>query len=130
MELVGPGEARRGAGGECTPLLRRLSFETSLHGRISSDGEIMSGPVLVDGWVGISKADSIELAFEDGSTATIPLIWVSEPVDTGFFVYSVPPLHWQVGHLPTVLTVRDSERKTLAQGDVAGIDLRQAYQQP
>lgn len=130
MELDGPGAARRGAGGECTPLLRRLSFETSLHGRISPAGEIMSGPVLLDGWVGISKADSLELSFEDGSTAAIPLVWVSEPVDTGFFVYSVPPLHWQVGHLPTTLVVRDSEGKTVAQGDVTGIDLRAAYSQP
>jgi hypothetical protein len=127
MELDGPGAPPRGAGGECTPLLRRLSFETSLHGLISPNGEILSGPVLLDGWVGISKADSVELSFEGGSTAEIPFVWVSEPVDTGFFVYSVPPLHWRVGHLPTTLVVRDSDGETVAQGDVTGIDLRKAY---
>jgi hypothetical protein len=126
MELDRSGGTRRGAGGECTPLLRRLSLETSLHGRISRDGTIMSGPVLVHGWVGISKADALELSFEDGSTAAIPLIWVSEPVDTGFFLYSVPPLHWRVGHLPTTLIVRDAEGKEIARGEVTGIGLREA----
>jgi hypothetical protein len=130
MELDRAGGGRRGAGGECTPLLRRLSFETSLHGRVSPTGEIRSGPVLLDGWVGISQAATLELAFEDGRTADIPLTWVSPPVDAGFFIYSVPELHWQPGHLPTTLVARDSEGKVLAQGDVTGIDLRPAYGQP
>lgn len=129
-ELVGPGEVRRGAGGECTPLLRDLSLETSLHGRVAPDGVILSGPVLLHGWVGLSKADSVEVSFEDGSSATIPLIWVSKPVDTGFFVYSVPPLHWQVGHLPTQLIVRDTSGKEIAHRDVNGIDLRKAVAKP
>jgi hypothetical protein len=130
MELDRAGGGRRGAGGECTPLLRRLSFVTSLHGRVSPTGAIKSGPVLLDGWVGISQAATLELAFEDGRTVDIPLTWVSPPVDAGFFIYSVPKLHWQPGHLPTSLVARDSEGKVLAQGDVTGIDLRPAYGQP
>jgi hypothetical protein len=125
-ELAGPG-ARRGAGGECTPLLHELSLETSLHGQISPDGVIMSGPVLLHGWVGLDKADSVEVAFEDGTTAAVPFVWVSQPVNTGLFVYSVPPLHWQVGHLPTRLTVRNADGKEIAHRPVTGVDLRPAY---
>ena len=83
--------------------------------------------MLLDGWVGISKADAVELSFEDGSTVDIPLVWVSAPVDAGFFIYSVPASHWQPGHLPTTLVARDSEGKSVAQGDVTGIDLSGAY---
>jgi hypothetical protein len=127
-ELDRRGGVRRGAGGECTPLLHELSLETSLHGQISPNGVILSGPVLLHGWVGLPDADSLELAFEDGTTADVPLVWVSKPVDAGFFVYSVPPLHWQVGHLPTRLTVRNAEGKELSERRVSGIDLRQAYE--
>ena len=130
IELDGPGGARRGGGGECTPLLDELSLDSSLHGHVSPDGVILSGPVLLHGWVGLSKADSLEVGFEDGSTAVIPLVWVSKPVDTGFFVYSVPPLHWQVGHLPTRLSVRDATGNEIADRDVSGIDLRKAHAQP
>jgi hypothetical protein len=129
-ELDGRGGARRGAGGECTPLLDELSLDSSLHGHVSPDGVILSGPVLLHGWVRLSKADSLEVGFEDGSRAVIPFVWVSKPVDTGFFVYSVPSLHWQVGHLPTRLTVRDATGNEIADRDVSGIDLRKAQTQP
>jgi hypothetical protein len=120
---------RDGAGGECTPLLNELSVETSLHGRVSTTGEILSGPVLIDGWIGLSKASSLEVEFEDGATAFLPLVWVSEPVDTGFFAYAVPPLHWQLGHLPTRLVARDADGDEIAHKPISGIDLRGAYGQ-
>lgn len=131
LEIDRPDRARPdGVGGECTPLMDRLSVGTSLNGRISPTGEILSGPVLLDGWVGLPKADSLELRFQDGTAAVIPLVWVSSPISGGFFVYSIPPLHWRVGHLPTQLTVRSAEAKELAHAAVSGIDLRAAYAQP
>lgn len=126
-ELEGPGGSRRGAGGECTPLQRDLSLESSLHGSVSADGVIRSGPVLVHGWVGLAKASSVTVTFEDGGTAAVPFVWVAKPVDSGFFVYSVPPLHWRVGHLPTRLIVQDAKAKEIANEAITGIDLRKAY---
>jgi hypothetical protein len=46
----------------------------------------------VDGWVR-TDAESLEARFADGTTATIPITWVSEPIDAGFFAYVVPPIH-------------------------------------
>lgn len=130
MELEGPGGSRRGAGGECTPVRRDVSLESSLHGSVSDDGVILSGPVLLHGWVGFSKANSVTVTFEDGGTAAVPFVWVSKPVDSGFFVYSVPPLHWRVGHLPAQLIVQDAKANEIANKAITGIDLRKAYGSP
>jgi hypothetical protein len=110
-----------GAGGECGPRLRRLSVDVTLHGPFASGGAVVGGPVLVHGFEGEPKADSLRLAFQDGSTASIPLVWVSEPVAMGFFVYAVPRDHWRAGHLPTTLTVRADDGSELARVDIHGI---------
>lgn len=129
-ELEAPSGSRRGAGGECTLLRRDLSLESSLHGSISADGVIRSGPVLLHGWVDLPKASTVTVTFEDGGSAAVPFVWVSKPVDSGFFVYSVPPLHWQVGHLPRRLIVEDAKAKQIANKTITGIDLRKAYGPP
>jgi hypothetical protein len=129
-ELEAPSGSRRGAGGECTLLRRDLSLESSLHGSISADGVIRSGPVLLHGWVDLPKASTVTVTFEDGGSAAVPFVWVSKPVDSGFFVYSVPPLHWQVGHLPRRLIVEDAKAKQIANKTITGINLRKAYGPP
>jgi hypothetical protein len=47
---------------------------------------------LVDGWVR-TDAKTVEARFADGTTAPIPVTWVSAPIDAGFFVYVVPDAH-------------------------------------
>jgi hypothetical protein len=49
----------------------------------------------VDGWVR-ADAKTVEAQFADGTTAPIPVTWVSEPIGAGFFAYVVPPAH-QIG---------------------------------
>jgi hypothetical protein len=109
-----------GGGGECGPRLDRLSVEVQLHGPFSKDGDVLGGPVLVDGFVGQEKASSLQLEFQDGQTASIPFVWMSEPVATGFFVYAVPRQHWLEGHRPTRLVVRTAGGHELAHADVYG----------
>ena len=117
-----------GGGAECVPLMQgRLSVETSLRGSVSSSGEILSGPVLIDGWVSLAKADSVEVQFEGGGAVALPFVWVAEPVNTGFFVYGVPQTYWRAGRLPTAIVVRDAEGKKIAREAVTGIDLRPAF---
>ena len=128
LELQQLGGGSQGGGAECVPLMqRRLSFETSLHGGVSSSGEILSGPVLIDGWVSLAKADSVEVQFEDGGAVVLPFVWVADPVNTGFFVYGVPLAHWQEGQLPAAVVVRNAEGEEIAREAVTGIDLRAAF---
>jgi hypothetical protein len=49
--------------------------------------------VLVSGWVRTGATRTVEARFADGTTATIPVTWVSAPVDAGFLVYPVPSAH-------------------------------------
>lgn len=46
----------------------------------------------LDGWVR-NDARSLEARFADGTTASIPVTWVSSPINAGFFAYVVPPAH-------------------------------------
>lgn len=46
----------------------------------------------VDGWVR-TDAKTIEAHFADGTTAPIPITWVSAPISAGFFAYVVPTAH-------------------------------------
>jgi hypothetical protein len=115
------GGASEGAGGECGPRLRRLSVDVTLHGPFASNGAVLGGPVLVKGFVGLPRADSLRLEFQDGASVSIPLVWVSKPVEMAFFLYGVPSGHWRRGHLPTKLTVRAANGDELAHEDINGI---------
>jgi hypothetical protein len=128
LELQTLDGTSRGGGAECIPLMQqRLSVETSLRGGASSSGEILSGPVLIDGWVSLTKADSVEVQFEGGGAVTLPFVWVADPVNAGFFVFGVPQAHWQAGRLPTEIVVRDAAGKDIAHEPVTGIDLRASF---
>jgi hypothetical protein len=119
VDLVGRG----GAGAECVAVQpgKRLYAEVSLHGTWTGSGRILSGPVLLDGETSNPKADSLLLRFEDGDSVRIPLVWVTAPVETGFFLYGIPERHWRAGHLPTTLTLYAADGGQLDRRDVTGI---------
>jgi len=98
-----------------------LSPWVTLQGGVAPDGEILGGPVLLYGSTGRDRADSLVLRFQDGETVSVPLVWVTAPIDTGFFVYGVTERHWQPGQLPTALTLLDSAGDELDQRPVTGI---------
>ena len=103
-----------GAGGECGPRYPGLEVDVSLL-------QQLGGPVLLRGTAGQRDADSLRLAFEDGTTATIPLVRVSEPVATAFFLYALPPAHRRPGHRPTTLTLLSADGHELAHREITGI---------
>jgi hypothetical protein len=105
----------------------RLSVGVGLYGRVAPDGEILSGPVVLDGGTSNPKADSLVLRFEDGKSVSIPLVWVTAPVNAGFFVYSVPETHWRIGHLPTTLTMLSADGDKLDEREIHGITVRGSF---
>jgi hypothetical protein len=46
---------------------------------------------------------TIELEYEDEARAPVPFVWVTAPIDAGFFSFDVPPEHLPVGHRAAVL---------------------------
>jgi hypothetical protein len=81
------------AGGGCLPA--KPSAESAAMGPLdvswfaAGDGQ----PVLVDGWVRTGATKTVKARFADGTTAPVPVTWVSRPIDAGFFVYPVPLAH-------------------------------------
>lgn len=98
-----------GGGGQCDAA-RDLSFwpTFSIGGDVTPEGVIKGGPVLIDGSTTLQDAASVEVQFEDGTSATVPVVWVSAPIDAGFFGYSVPASHLTVGARPKLLILRDA----------------------
>ena len=68
-----------------------------------------------------SDGERLEVSYADGTTAEIPFVWVTEPIDAGFYLYRVPNAHRVEGTRPTAVTLYDGHGKTLAREDVQGI---------
>jgi hypothetical protein len=103
-----------GGGGQCDAM-RALDFwpAFSIGGKFTTAGVIDSGPVLIDGWTTLKEAASVEIRFEDGHSETIPVVWISAPIDAGFFGHRVPASQWRVGHRPVLLILRDASGNEL-----------------
>jgi hypothetical protein len=103
-----------GGGGQCDTA-RALKFwpTFSIGGDFSRQGVIENGPVLIDGSTTLHDAASVEVRFEDGSSVTVPVVWVSAPIDAGFFGYEVPPAHLRVGARPNLLVLHDASGNEL-----------------
>jgi hypothetical protein len=50
-------------------------------------------PIVTLGWVRTGAAKTVEARFADGTTETIPITWISAPINAGFLTYTVPRAH-------------------------------------
>jgi hypothetical protein len=56
----------------------------------------------------------IDVEFEDGARASIPFVWVTEPIEAGFLSYDVPDAHLPAGHRAAVVRAFDADGNELA----------------
>ena len=70
--------------------------------------------VFFEGDTLLHGAARVAISFEDGSSDRTPLVWVSRPIDAGFFVYELPREHWKVGKRPVALTVETARGNELS----------------
>ena len=66
----------------------------------------------VDGWVR-GDASTVVAHFADGSSAAIPVTWVSAPISSGFFAYVVPRAHQTHADALTALVALDPNGKVV-----------------
>lgn len=71
--------------------------------------ESVRGPTLVAGHVLDPAIETLELRFEDGRQVEIPIVWVSPPIDAGFYGYEVAPETLSEGHRAKFLVALDSD---------------------
>jgi hypothetical protein len=115
LDLSTNGPAAEGGGGCDSDRSVPFSAGLSIPGPISSTGRILKAPVVLDGDTLARAAAKIEIRFQDGDVATVPVQWVSAPISAAFFVYEVPERHWEAGHRPSALVVRDASGRKLAE---------------
>lgn len=99
-----------GGGGSCNAH-RTLDFWPmfSIGGDVNPDGTVKGGPVLIAGSTILDSAASLEIRFEDGEAVTVPVVWISKPIDAGFYGYEVPRANWVRGHRPNELVLLDAD---------------------
>jgi hypothetical protein len=113
VDLSTSGPEAEGAGGCDRDRSIPFSRGLSIPGPISPQGEILKPPVVIDGDTFVRGAAKVQVRFQDGEVLQTPVVWVSAPIDAGFFVYEVPEGHWAPGHRPTELVLVDESGREL-----------------
>ncbi|HUK94592.1 MAG TPA: hypothetical protein VLU96_05995 [Gaiellaceae bacterium] len=98
-----PAGAPTGRPGEVNSYAIGMTVESGEQGATHLGGDILLPP-----------GTSLHVEFADGASAEIPVIFVSPPIDAGFFYYRVPEEHLGKGHEATYMTARDREGHVVA----------------
>jgi hypothetical protein len=72
------------------------------------------GSHVLAGFVDDQRIDHLEVRFADGGSASVPLLWVSPPIDAGFFLYDLTFAQRHPAHAPTAVLAVDASGKVLA----------------
>ena len=68
----------------------------------------------VDGVVLSPSVATLTLEFADGKSIPLPFVYVSSPIDAGFYFYGVPAPHQSAGHRPVAVVARDAAGTVVA----------------
>lgn len=68
----------------------------------------------VVGSVTESSVEELELVYQDGERVKVSFVWVSPPIDAGFYAYDVPVEHERVGRLTVGLVGLDEDGDEVA----------------
>ena len=72
------------------------------------------GPARVTGHVLGPEIVRLEVLYESGGRDDVRLVWVSAPIDAGFFLFETPQEHLRVGHRAKALVALDDEGHEVA----------------
>jgi hypothetical protein len=124
------------AGGFCSTIgcnrtrSRRFEVQLQIAGPTSRNSQPIPGSrdqhVFFLGDTSLPKARGIVIRFEDGGFERTPLVWVSKPIDAGFFLYPLPKSHWKPGERPVAIEVEGAQGHRLARDDRIGSWFRDA----
>lgn len=72
------------------------------------------GITVIEGSFFQSAGARLELAYADGQKAELPFVWVTAPINAGFYLYRVPDAHRSAAHRATRLTLFDGSGRVIA----------------
>ena len=99
-------------GSSCGPIDRGNPLEVQL-GHAGNDL-----PIAVDGIVTSRAGTELRVRFQDGTSTTVPVVWVSKPIDAGFFLYPLAVANRRAGHYPDVVQLLSGNGKPVATREV------------
>jgi hypothetical protein len=70
--------------------------------------------IRIVGAFGDRRGERLEVSYADGSKEEIPFVWVTAPIDAGFFVLGIPEAHLSQATRPTALILYDARGNVLA----------------
>ena len=73
-----------------------------------------SGPIVLYGTFTPADAATLQVRFQDGTTNRIRAVWVTAPIDAGFFLYKLSSENRRPGHEPVAVELIDGNGKLLA----------------
>lgn len=97
--------------GSCLTPDNKQERSIGVGGLATRDG---AGLQWLAGNVSDDAVQEVELIYQDGERVRLPFVWVSPPINAGFYAYDVPEPHEQPGHLPIALIGRDHDGKAVA----------------
>ncbi len=83
------------------------------------DAVVTAGrPYLIAGQVSSKLADSVLIRFADGGSARPEMVWVSAPINAGFFLYEVPSSQLAPGGEPVAVVALATDGTEVAEYDL------------
>jgi hypothetical protein len=78
------------------------------HIDVGGDQNVLAGSFFQE------SGSRLELEYAGGGADEIPFVWVTAPIDAGFFLFRVPDAHRVDGHRPATIRLLDDDGKVLA----------------
>lgn len=79
-----------------------------------------TGALVVVGSFFQQRGDRLTMTFKDGTTADVPFVWVTAPIDAGFYLYRIPNAHRHVATRAVSLALYDKDGKLITREPVLG----------
>jgi hypothetical protein len=110
------------SGGCRSPLVVRSAIELD-GGFVLRPGETEPALDVLAGKVFSSTATTLVVTFEDGKRISLPFIYVSPPINAGFFAYKPTAVQQEVGHRPAELLLLDEEGQAMGRRKFDWVEL-------
>ncbi|MFL5953908.1 MAG: hypothetical protein ACJ76I_07355 [Gaiellaceae bacterium] len=89
--------------------------------RIEAGGSVgPKGMLILAGSFFQQRGDRLVMTFKDGATADVPFVWVTAPIDAGFYLYRVPDAHRRIAARAVSLALYDAGGKLLDREPILG----------
>jgi hypothetical protein len=102
-----------GFGGSCAARKLPTRSEPGDHNG-GAIGLGLYGSTVLAGFVYDKHIANLEVRFKHAATVTVPLLWVSPPIDAGFFFYDITRAQQRQGGGPVAVVALDEHGKELA----------------